>query len=444
MEKHLIKKYDRRLPRYTSYPTAPHFKPCDPIEVLPYVRDLERETDISLYLHIPFCKKRCLFCGCNTEESLDNNRITTYLDFLIKESERYKNLQRHIKNLHLGGGSPSRLTPTMLHKLFAALNESFVFSPFSETAVEFDPRTTTQEFIDALKEFNLTRASIGIQDMTPRVQKAIGREQPFPVVERCVDMIRTAGVEDISLDLVYGLPYQTVDNLKETIDTVLAFAPERLTLFGYAHVPWMMPHQNGIPTDALPDRDARWELYLAMQAHLTEHGYAQIGLDHFTRPGSALEKAYNDRKLRRNFQGYTTDESDTLIGLGASAISALPDTYIANIRSSRAYEEAVGTEGHGAERYFHLSAEDKLRRAIIMSLMCYDRVDIPKEQESFPKARTIQLPLDALNDMKSDGLILWDGKTITMTAAGKPLVRAVCALFDSYYSDTDDKHAQAV
>ena len=322
----LLKYLDRRIPRYTSYPTAAQFGPdVDAGTYQRWLETLPATTPVSVYVHVPFCAELCLYCGCHMTVARRYAPVEGYVDLLTREIALVGVVlgSRPATHLHWGGGTPTIVSPDDFRKVMTALRACFAFDPAAELAIEIDPRTLTREYVDVLAEAGITRASLGVQDFDARVQTAVNRVQSFEQTARVADWLRAAGIGSINLDLMYGLPYQSVASVEATVRRALALEADRIVLFGYAHVPWMKRHQRLIPELALPDSDARFAQNQAAAAVLIAAGYEPVGLDHFARRGDVLAQRQRDGRLRRNFQGYTSDKSATLIGFGASAIGTL-------------------------------------------------------------------------------------------------------------------------
>ena len=340
----LLKHLDRRIPRYTSYPTAAQFGPdVDAGTYQRWLETLPATTPVSVYVHVPFCAELCLYCGCHTTVARRYAPVEGYVELLTREIALVGGIlgSRPARHLHWGGGTPTILSPDDFRKVMTALRACFAFDPAAELAIEIDPRTLTREYVDVLAEAGITRASLGVQDFDPRVQTAVNRVQSFERTARVADWLRAAGIGSINLDLMYGLPYQSVASVEATVRRALALEADRIVLFGYAHVPWMKRHQRLIPEQALPDSDARFAQNQAAAAVLIAAGYEPVGLDHFARRGDVLAQRQRDGRLRRNFQGYTSDESPTLMGFGASAIGTMPDGYVQNAPNAVAYRAAI-------------------------------------------------------------------------------------------------------
>lgn len=449
MRTDLATKYDLRLPRYTSYPTAPHFTPA--VGAGTYARwlgELDPRTKLSLYLHIAYCAQMCWFCGCNTQATRHYAPVAAYLDCLWREvglvADRLPG-RMGVSHIHFGGGSPSILTPEDFTRTLEALRRRFDLTDDAEIAVELDPRTTSHAYVRAMAGAGVNRASIGVQDFNPAVQRAINRIQPYQTTAQAIEWLRDAGMEGINIDLVYGLPHQTVASLSETVGLAAGLAPQRIALFGYAHVPWMKRHQRLIAEDTLPGLEERWLHYESASRLLVELGYVQIGLDHFAHPADPLAVALRERRLHRNFQGYTTDEAETLIGFGASAIGSLPQGYIANEPKSATYQQLIGAGQLATLRGVAVDRDDLLRRAVIERLMCDLSLDLDAlcaEWGADPAA--FDADLARLAPMETDGLLLRQGRKISLTEQGRPLVRAACAAFDRYLHPGEMRHSRAV
>ncbi len=448
MTQDLISRYGGNAPRYTSYPTAPHFS-AD-IGETPYRARLASlaPEPISLYVHIPFCDTLCWFCGCHTKITRRYEPVLDYVDILILEMAELARAappDMWMSHMHWGGGSPTLLTPNDTLRLARTAKDLFSPTEAFEFAVEIDPRETGEDRIAALAEAGLTRASIGVQDFDPQVQQAINRTQSFEETAAAAQSLRNHGVQSLNLDLMYGLPYQTLDRTLGTIEHALTLAPDRVALFGYAHVPWMKAHQRLIPEDALPGPEARREAADAAAALLLSAGYRQIGIDHFALPGDSLSLASDAGMLRRNFQGYTTDQATTLLPVGASSIGRLPDMFIQNEPSLKSHARRV-TEGHlPIAKGVLLSPDDQLRAAIIERLMCAFSVDLAAICTLF--GADIACLADAfprLRQMEQDGLMTHSRSQITVTQIGRPYIRQIAACFDTYFSQGTARHSSTV
>jgi oxygen-independent coproporphyrinogen-3 oxidase len=449
MKPELLAKYDQRIPRYTSYPTAPHFhEGVGSGTYASWLGELDASQPLSLYIHIPFCDTLCWFCGCHTTVVSRPEPVDHYLEQLHREIDLVAASTagpREVVHVHLGGGSPTMLKPGQIEALFARLRARFAFRDDVEIAVEVDPRGFTAESAAALAAAGLTRVSIGVQDLDPKVQHAVNRIQPYETTRETVELLRGHGVRGLNIDLMYGLPHQTVDGTVDTVSRILALAPDRVALFGYAHVPWMKKHQRLIPEDALPGTDARWRQFDAATATLVEAGYDQIGLDHFARPGDAMAEAHAAGTLRRNFQGYTVDPAGALLGMGVSAIGGLPQGIVQNVKHVRDYKAALDAGRLPSEKGVALDAEDRLRSAVIERLMCDLTVDAGAIAVRHGFAPDVfDGALDSLGEMVTDGVLTIDGTRVTVPDHARPLVRSVAAAFDTYLQHGAGRHAKAV
>lgn len=445
----LLSRYDQRVPRYTSYPTAPQFHAG--VQEAAYRRwlaELDAAEPLSVYVHVPFCDSLCWFCGCHTKIVRRHAPVAAYLDVLLREIELVAGAlpgRLPVCHLHLGGGTPTMLAPADLERLFAALRRVFVFQDGADIAVEIDPRAVPQETIATLGRMGVNRASLGVQDLDPRVQKAVNRIQSLAETREVTDALRHAGIKSLNIDLMYGLPHQTVAGIRSTIDAVLGLAPDRLCLFGYAHVPWMKRHQKMIDEAALPGPEDRFAQYIAAAEWLQAAGYVWIGLDHFARPDDPLAVALSTRRLHRNFQGYTTDGAHARLGFGPSAIGALLQGFVQNAVAMSAYRAAVDGGHLPVQRGLALSDDDRLQGAVIEQLMCYLEVDLAAISRRFGRAPDVfDDAVNGLADPIADGLATVRDGVLRVTPRGRPFVRTVCAQFDTYLAPDAQRHARAV
>lgn len=449
MDRTLLERYDKRVPRYTSYPTAPHFHPG--IDAATYARWLaavEKNTPLSLYFHVPFCREMCWYCGCHTKVVRRYEPVGEYATTMADEVTLIGGMleaRPPVTHMHWGGGTPTILSADDLEHLMAKIRAGFNVAADAEIAVEMDPRTVTENHVRALARAGVNRASLGVQDFNERVQKAINRVQPYEMTEQVVEWLRAAGIKAINFDLMYGLPYQTIDDVIRTVDLAAQMRPDRVAVFGYAHVPWMKTHQKMIPDESLPDAWQRFEQAEAAATRLAERGYRRIGLDHYALESDSMTEMLDKGHLRRNFQGYTTDEARALIGFGASSIGALPQGYVQNAVPLRAWGEAVRNGHPAVDKGIALSDDDRLRRDIIERLMCDLEVDLSVEAARYGKsANEFSGEIEMLKPMIADGIATIDGDRISITEPGRPLMRAVCALFDTYLDSGVGRHSQAV
>jgi oxygen-independent coproporphyrinogen-3 oxidase len=450
----VLLRHDRAVPRYTSYPTAPHFSEEVSAETYrAWLSALPAETPLSLYFHVPFCRSLCWFCGCSTRVVNRDAPVAAYVRDLSREMALVASalddgvrLRRPVRHVHFGGGTPTIMAPGDIVDLMSRVREAFVVAADAEIAVEIDPRTLTPPMVDALRAIGLNRASLGIQDFSPEVQSAIHRIQPFAVVARAVEALRHIGVSGIGFDLVYGLPGQSTDGFVKTVRQAMALGPDRISLFGYAHVPWMRPHQKLIDESALPDAALRMALQRTAAEVLSDAGYVAVGLDHFARPGDPMARAMDEGRLHRNFQGYTTDDSGALLGFGASAIGRLPQGYVQNVTDVREYRAAVDAGRPAVVRGHALDTDDRMRATIIERLMCELEVDVGHIAREFGRTQDVLTgAMEALEPLVADGLVsvTADGR-VSMVSDARPVVRNACAAFDTYLASGRGRHSRTV
>ena len=449
MTPELLARFDQRVPRYTSYPTAPHFQlGVGAKRYVDWLHSLPSEKPISLYIHVPFCDTLCWFCGCHTRIVNRYEPVARYVDLLIDEIDLAAAAigpGHPLGHLHFGGGSPTIMSSDDISRLGEHLHRQFRIEENAELAVEIDPRGVSRDKIAALAAMGINRASLGLQDINPEVQRAINRIQPLATTRQVIDWLREAGIEAINVDLMYGLPYQDLDGIGRTVEAAVGLAPDRLALFGYAHVPWMKRHQRLIDENALPDPVMRWAHFQYASDGLRAAGYRPIGLDHFAKPDDSLVRAQVAGRLRRNFQGYTVDPTAALIGLGPSAIGALPAAYVQNQVPLLAWREAVGENRFAVARGLILDDEDRLRRVVIERLMCDLKVDLAAELQAFDRGTDhFTDELERIDELAVDGIVERHGRVVQVPDPSRPLVRIVAAVFDQYLEASDIRHAQAV
>ncbi|MGE0658439.1 MAG: oxygen-independent coproporphyrinogen III oxidase [Reyranellaceae bacterium] len=439
----------RPTPRYTSYPTAPHFQPGFPeAQYRQWLGEADPQAPVSLYLHVPFCTRLCWYCGCNMKLTARYAPIADYVATLLAEIDLVAAAlpaRMAVAHLHWGGGTPTSLSPDDFSRVMDRLRRRFDTTPDAEIAVETDPRTLSDEMIARLGREGVTRASFGVQEFDERVQQAINRVQPPEMVARAVDGLRRAGIATINFDLIYGLPHQSVATLTRTIETCVAMRPDRVALFGYAHVPWMAKNQRLIDESALPDAQARAAQALAAEQALQGAGYEAIGIDHYALPGDALAMAARQGRLRRNFQGYTTDAAETLIGLGATAIGRTRAGYVQNIAETGAWARAVRAGMLPVAKGCAISGEDRLRGHVIERIMCDGEVDCAAAAQRFgAPADWSRDALAELAPLERDGVLTRAGSTIRLDPRARPLARVVAAAFDAHLASGKGRHAATV
>jgi oxygen-independent coproporphyrinogen III oxidase len=449
MPNELALRYAKPVPRYTSYPTAPHFHTGITDGVYQqWLAALPEDATLSLYLHVPFCDRLCWFCGCNTKQTSRYAPVAGYLQSLYAEIETIAaRLDGHgrVVAIHLGGGSPSMLLPADFTKLAGLLRRSFAVDPAAEFSIEIDPNDMDEARYDALAGIGINRVSLGVQDFNPSVQAAINRIQSFEQTKAVVDAMRARGVASVNLDVLYGLPHQTVEFVEATVDQALSLGPDRMAIFGYAHVPWMKPHQRMIEDAALPGIEARFEQSAAAAARIVAHGYQAIGFDHFAKPSDSLAIAARAGCLHRNFQGYTTDAATALIGLGASAIGKLPQGYVQNEVPTAQYARHLAAHGTAVAKGVALTPDDEVRAYVIERLMCDFAVSAADLRQRFGAgADPVVEEMQAIAAEDADGLVEFAGQSFVVTPLGHPFVRSIAARFDAYLQLGAARHSIAV
>jgi oxygen-independent coproporphyrinogen-3 oxidase len=445
----LAGKYSAPVPRYTSYPTAPHFSGAVNEEIYRrWLFEIDRSTPVSIYLHIPFCDKLCWFCGCHTKHTTKYEPVSAYLDVLLREIELVREamgFSPEVAHLHLGGGSPSLLRPADMDRLRKALDKSFRFTPSAEISIEIDPSDANDGLYEALLALGVTRASIGVQDFNEEVQRAINRPQSFEMTRDVVEMLRKTGIASVNIDALYGLPHQSCDRLAGTIAKVVSLDPDRIALFGYAHVPWMKKHQTLIDEDHLPDVAERFRQARLAERMLVNAGYDAIGIDHFAKPEDGLAIAAAGGKLHRNFQGYTADDCETLIGLGASSIGRTKQGFVQNIPATGQYSALIGQGKLPVARGLALSADDLVRGKFIELLMCNFKVDLATFRASNEAgAETLLREAEAAARSDSDGLCKLENGCFIVPFERRPFVRTVASWFDAYMQKGAARYSVAV
>ncbi len=441
----LIKKYDRPGPRYTSYPTAPEWK--DDFRAPQYVRHLARAEaaggPLSIYVHLPFCREMCRFCGCNVIATHDRSRADAYLDVLEKEVAlvaAHLPTRRTVSQLHWGGGTPTFLDEKQLARCHAILARHFQFLPDAEQAIEIDPAITTKSQVDLLAELGFNRISMGVQDFNHKVQETVGRIQGERETADLVAAARAAGFRGVNLDLIYGLPYQTGATWQDTLERILRIHPDRMAVFGFAYVPWSKPHQKLLPQEALPKTEQRVELFLQTVEAFTKGGYRLIGLDHFALESDELARAQSAGTMFRNFQGYTVRPAADTVAFGMSSISDIGGAYAQNAHKLKDWADQVEAGNIPVDRGAAMSDDDVLRRFVINRVMCLLRLDLEEVKAEFgePARAAIEASLrSGLDELVADGLVTFDGRVLRVTPLGQLLVRNVAMLFDAYLQKPD-------
>lgn len=445
----LLKRFDQPVPRYTSYPTAPHFHDgIDGETYKSWLEALPQDKSLSLYAHVPFCDTLCWFCGCHTKITRKYEPVAAYMEILLKEIDLVAGVLgkgRSVSHIHWGGGSPTILSPDDVKRLGKAFTSNFTLTPDAEFAVEIDPREVGEDLVAAVAEAGFNRVSLGLQDVNPKVQEAINRVQTMEVNRHMVDMLHNVGITALNLDLMYGLPYQTEDHIRTSVAEALTLKPSRIALFGYAHVPWMKTHMKMIKEETLPGPEARFAQAEVAAEELVKAGFLRIGLDHFAHPDDSMAKAFKDDNLHRNFQGYTVDDAAALIGFGASAIGSLPSGYVQNHTATHQYREAVEAGILPVAKGIALDEDDRIRREVISELMCHLKVDLDEVSKHYDVGPDyFSAEMEKMADFEDAGLLTRKGNTITLTEPGRIFMRPVAATFDSWLGKGKGKHSVAV
>ncbi len=443
---HLINKYNIQAPRYTSYPTALKFEELqDSSYPGRAISNRNREArDISLYLHLPFCYSLCWFCGCTKVISRKQESSATYLEYLDKEIQLIlpqMNPENRVIQVHLGGGSPTFLQPSELRWLGTRLHHHFNIADKAEMGVEIDPRRLTHDHIKALADTGFNRGSLGVQDVNPEVQKAINRIQPTEQVEQVISWLREEEFESVNFDLIYGLPHQTPKSIDSTMDEIIRLNPDRLAVYSYAHVPWMKPAQKLLDGDHLPGPIDKFRMLEQVTGKLTGNGYRAIGMDHFAKPDDELSIAQDQNNLHRNFQGYSTWANVDLYAFGMSGISQVGDVYLQNIKELNDYYEALDADQSPYIKTYSLNEDDRIRRTVIMTLMCDMQLDFDalSDQTGVAFREYFADEIENLKPFESDGFLEWTVNGFKLTNDGRFFVRNVATTFDAYFGEKKEK-----
>jgi oxygen-independent coproporphyrinogen-3 oxidase len=437
----LLKRFNQPGPRYTSYPTAPVFSP--EFTAADYEREVldtnsaDDSSPISLYFHFPFCAKLCYFCGCNMMVTSDRSAIKTYNEYLKKEIERLAPLiskNRTVEQMHWGGGTPSYLMPDEIRDIGNFIKSKFDFADDAEMSVEIDPRGLTREHLEAFREIGFNRTSFGVQDFNLRVQEAINRVQSEEITRQTVEWARTLGFQSVNLDLIYGLPYQTVESFAVTVEKILDISPNRIAVFNYAHVPWLKKHQNVMPSEALPSPDERLQILKMTIEKLVSNGYEYIGMDHFALPTDELAVAQKNNTLYRNFQGYSTKAGCDVYAFGLSAISQFQNIYAQNLKNLKDYYTRVDAQLPATNVGYRMTFDDHVRKETINQLMCHLEVDKHGIEEKFgiDFEEYFARDIPKLQTFIDEGLLENSADKIKITGAGILIIRNVAMCFDAY------------
>ena len=437
----LSEKYNVPVPRYTSYPTVPFWK--DSIDVSQWKKVFAQQFEssnnaegISLYIHLPFCESLCTYCGCNKKITTNHSVEEEYMQAIIKEWHLYRVLMNSkpvIRELHLGGGTPTFFSPANLQRLLGALSKDAKTHPQYEFSFEGHPNNTTKEHLQALYNLGFRRVSYGVQDHDTKVQQVINRIQPFENVKRATEDARAIGYRSVNFDLIYGLPLQTLESIEQTILQTISLKPDRIAFYSYAHVPWTSKAQRLFDENDLPDAKLKMQLYQLGKKLFTEYGYTDIGMDHFALPTDDLYKAWKEGWLHRNFMGYTTQRTNMLLGLGVSSISDAGTAFAQNHKTLHDYYTSISNNELAVTKGYFLNDEDVTFRKYILDISCKGQTEFPAEdllileQYTFPE----------LKNLEEDELIFWNGEGITVTETGRQFIRNICKAFDLHLSRSE-------
>ncbi len=444
-DKELIRKYDRPGPRYTSYPPATEF--TEKVGEEDYRRKLiesnSRKTPLSLYFHIPFCESGCYYCGCNIIISHRKGIEKPYLERVYKEMNFLTELldrERKVVQLHWGGGTPNYLDSEEIEEFMEEIKKRFDFSEDAEISIEIDPRFATDHQLETIKRVGFNRISMGLQDLDEKVQKAINRIQPYSLMVETMEKLRSLGFQSINIDLIYGLPYQSRSSFERTVEKVIELNPDRIAVYSFAYVPWVKPIQKRIDPHTLPSAEEKLSILEMVVNKFQEAGYVYIGMDHFAKPQDELAIAQRKGELWRNFQGYTTRKGVELIGVGATSIGMLYDSYFQNYKTLREYNLAIDENRLPVYRGYILNRDDFIRREVIMDVMCNLGVNFEKIERMFNISFTdyFSSELENLKELEADGLIKVSNRRINILPPGRMLIRNVAMVFDAYLKTKKD------
>ena len=442
-----FKKYDKPGPRYTSYPTAPQFNESFTHE--DYLNEIVKTNygsnlpELSLYFHLPYCDTLCYFCGCNMIITRNRDRIKEYIKYLKKEidlTRTYLLTDRKVAQHHWGGGTPTHLNPDEINELAGYIKQSFNFKDNAEVSCEIDPRELTRAHLEALRNNGFNRISMGVQDFNDKVQKAVNRIQPEDITRQAVQWIRELDYHSINLDLIYGLPFQTVDTFADTVDKIIDINPDRIAVFNYAHVPWMKKHMALIHPEDIPAAEIKLEILKMTIEKLVGAGYEFIGMDHFAKPDDELAIAMREKKLYRNFQGYSTNAGADLYAMGITSISQLKNIYAQNYKTEKEYYNSLDNEKLPTAKGYQLTEDDHLRREVIMRLMCDFELDFNKIENQFKIdfKEYFAWGLNNLKEMQADDLVEISDGGIKVKNMGRMLIRNIAINFDGYIERKED------
>lgn len=439
--------FDAKVPRYTSYPTAPHFSnEIDAGFFESCLAEIPENSEVSLYVHVPFCRRLCWFCACRTQGTQTASPVAAYVEVLKQELQLLKKrLPKGVSlsRLHWGGGTPTLLSADMIADLAGSIFDVAPLADKGEFSVEIDPNEVDEARLDALANAGMNRASIGVQDFDPAIQETIGRLQSYEITKQAVDMIRDRGVNSLNADILFGLPHQTPEKITDSVQKLLSLSPDRVALYGYAHVPWMAKRQQMIPSDALPTPEERLSLFETAAELFSWDGYDAIGIDHFALPSDGLAKAAKNGQLKRNFQGYTDDQADVLIGVGASSISKFPQGFAQNAPATAAYSKAIQAGGFSVSRGHVFAGDDRLNARLIEAVMCDFAVDSDEVCSLFDVSpQDLRDKFDVVNK-QFDGLLSVTHDGLFIPPEVRPLTRLIARAFDAY-DQSKARHSAAI
>ena len=448
VDRKLIEKYNVKGPRYTSYPTSPNWESSFSEEA--YKTKLisfgQSCKSLSLYIHVPFCESRCYFCACSVliHKSFPQNFQNDYIDSVLKEASLVQKIvggRKSVKQFHIGGGTPSYLSIESLERLMAGISDCFDLDFESEIAIEIDPRFIDLEKLRCLKKLGFNRLSFGIQDFSEKVQASINRFHSFEVVSDLFKDVRNVGFENINIDLIYGLPNQTMKRFKQTIEQVFKLKPSRIALYSFAHIPQAISHQKLIKEEELPSPSIKLDLFMYARNELEKLGYLAIAMDHVALPSDPLAEAFENQSLHRNFMGYTTRPADEFIGLGYSSIGFLENTFIQNVKSLDSYFKLLKEDRLPVARGLLLSEDDRIRKWMIYEIMCHFKIDMKLFKDRYGKIFGDYFHNEAqeIRDFENEGFLKTEGNVISVTSRGKMFVRNIAMIFDSYLKKDREK-----
>lgn len=445
-----IEQYNFRVPRYTSYPAVPNWN--KEYDINDHLRDLKEISDhkepLSLYFHIPFCIRRCLFCACNVLVTQKPDRVTRYLDFLkmeIKTTGELLNHRKEVIQLHFGGGTPTHISPEQMHDLLTVIHDEFNMLPNAEKSIEIHPSVTSDEHTDVLSSFKFNRLSVGVQDFDPKVQEELNRHQTYEETTHLIDYSKKHGLNSVNADLIYGLPYQTKEGFSDTLDKILEIKPDRIALYSFAHFPSIFPHHKHIPLQVIPQGENKLNFFLMARKILLQNGYQQIGFDHFALPDDELSLSYENKTLRRNFMGYTTKTGTDLIAFGYSGISELSNSYGQNSKDMKEYEMMIEKYGRAVVKGHHMSEEDKIRKELIMKFLCQGEFNVIDEVDSNGIGKSINKKVEELFPRyELEGLVTKSYNGWITTELGNMFARIMASSFDQYYEPSKHLFSKSI